>query len=193
MITENTTIRTTDLYLRKAIYKAHKGKCFYTGEHLDFNLIEIDHIIPKYEGGTNTILNYVLTSRKINGRKSKKYEKEICDKLQLLNKLLFVPSVIKEYNNICYENKILKIHNNINRKNELLEKAGFYNIIEKVVFLRKQANFSQQFMAEWLNVDRRKIIELEYGNCTIELLLLYAEKLDYPIFIQNEKRTQSFF
>jgi len=66
-------------------------------------------------------------------------------------------------------------------------------LVQDLVQIRKQANFSQQFMADWLNVDRRKIIELEDCNCTIELLLLYAEKLDYPISIHNDTRRENFF
>ncbi len=42
-------------------------------------------------------------------------------------------------------------------------------------------------MAEWLNVDRRKIIELEQGNGGVGLLLNYADKLDIETKFEFKK------
>ena len=56
-------------------------------------------------------------------------------------------------------------------------------IVTKLIELRKQANFSQQFIAEWLGVSRKKLSEFENGNFDFELMKLYAEKLDLIITI----------
>jgi DNA-binding XRE family transcriptional regulator len=53
--------------------------------------------------------------------------------------------------------------------------------VQQLINIRKEAGFSQQFIADWLNVDRRKIISLENGAIDIELLCIYAEKLDIQI------------
>ena len=59
---------------------------------------------------------------------------------------------------------------------------SFNAIVQKIVYIRKQAGFSQYFMADWLEVDRRKIIALEAGeNLDIELLFNYAKMLDIDI------------
>ncbi len=58
----------------------------------------------------------------------------------------------------------------------------FKSIVQNLVQARKQAGFTQQFIAEWLEVDRRKIIALENGT-NFDLLLLnnYADKLSMEL------------
>ena len=52
--------------LRDFIFSRSKGKCFYCDEKAE----EIDHIIPKSNGGTNSIYNLVASCRSCNERKS---------------------------------------------------------------------------------------------------------------------------
>jgi len=48
--------------------------------------------------------------------------------------------------------------------------------------IRKEINHSQSDMAEWLNVDRRKIIAFEsLKKVDLELLLNYANKLSVEV------------
>ncbi len=54
--------------------------------------------------------------------------------------------------------------------------------VQQLVDIRKEAGFSQEFIAEWLGVDRRKIMALESGSLDIELICLYADKLDVDIY-----------
>ncbi len=54
--------------------------------------------------------------------------------------------------------------------------------VHQLIAIRKESGFSQDFIAQWLDVDRRKIIALESGNLDIELLCHYADKLDVDIY-----------
>lgn len=57
-------ISISDLKLRKAIYEAFEGRCFYTGQPVSFEKMCIDHVVPKSKGGENNIYlalkNHVL-------------------------------------------------------------------------------------------------------------------------------------
>lgn len=57
-----------------------------------------------------------------------------------------------------------------------------YNeIVTKLIQIRKEAKFTQEFMAEWLNVSRKKINEFENGAIDFELMINYADKLSVEI------------
>lgn len=67
-------------------------------------------------------------------------------------------------------------------QNNSTEFKKVYNeILTECISRRKQAGLSQDFMASWLNVDRRKIIEFEKGNGGVGLLLNYSDKLDIKV------------
>jgi DNA-binding XRE family transcriptional regulator len=66
-------------------------------------------------------------------------------------------------------------------------KKVYNEILKEIIERRKSAGFSQQFMAEWLNVDRRKIIELEKGKVSLGLLINYAERLDVDVKLNYDK------
>lgn len=59
-------------YLRRALYKAFNGRCFYTGQQLKFKEMHIDHILPRSKGGSDCIANYVISSPSFNKRKKDK-------------------------------------------------------------------------------------------------------------------------
>ena len=76
-------------------------------------------------------------------------------------------------NKVVMKNKVQEsVQNNVsdfkNMYNELLKL-----VIEK----RKEAKLSKEFIADWLHVDRRKIMNLEKGKIDVILLLEYADKL----------------
>ena len=52
--------------LRSFIFSRSNGKCFYCGAKAD----EIDHVIPRSNGGTNSTYNLVATCRSCNEKKS---------------------------------------------------------------------------------------------------------------------------
>jgi len=55
------------------LLKAQKGVCIYTGEALSTTSLdsyEVDHIVPRSKGGSDSKFNYILTSRKSNSEKA---------------------------------------------------------------------------------------------------------------------------
>lgn len=59
-------------------------------------------------------------------------------------------------------------------------------IVSQLIKIRKDANFSQDFIASWLGVSRKKINEFENGNFDFDLMLKYADKLTVTINITYE-------
>jgi CRISPR-associated endonuclease Csn1 len=58
--------------LKMELYKAQGGICLYTGEALSVTSLDeyvIDHIVPRAKGGPDSVLNYVLTTRRANDDK----------------------------------------------------------------------------------------------------------------------------
>jgi DNA-binding XRE family transcriptional regulator len=54
--------------------------------------------------------------------------------------------------------------------------------VQEIVHNRKQSNTTQHDCAEWVGVERRKIIDFETGNkINIELLFILADKFDVQI------------
>ena len=64
----------------------------------------------------------------------------------------------------------------------------YKKIVQELVQIRKSINETQESMADWLGVDRRKIIALENGEINISLLLMYADKLSIDINLKYEVR-----
>jgi hypothetical protein len=82
--------------LRKAMYKIHKGKCFYSGRELPENKFHIDHIVPVSKGGKNCISNYVLCDPYLNSKKRDLMTDEFLKVAIAYNKLVFQDLVLKE-------------------------------------------------------------------------------------------------
>jgi hypothetical protein len=89
-----TPIPTINPLLRQAIYQAFDGKCFYTGQKVDFLDMHIDHVLPKSKGGQNCIANYVLTSSYINEKKNGKLDELLVERMLYINKLVFAPKTL---------------------------------------------------------------------------------------------------
>lgn len=60
-------------------------------------------------------------------------------------------------------------------------KKVYSEILRECILRRKSAGVSIEFLAEWLGVDRRKIMDLEKGKIRVGLLLRYADRLDIEI------------
>jgi DNA-binding XRE family transcriptional regulator len=60
-------------------------------------------------------------------------------------------------------------------------KEQYLKIVQELVQIRKSIPMTQAELADWLKVDRRKIIDLENGNINISLLLTYADKLSVDV------------
>jgi len=61
-------------------------------------------------------------------------------------------------------------------------KKVYKELVKQLVTIRNQADLTQASMAEWLGVDRRKIIQFEgIKKVNLELLLLYGDKLSVDV------------
>ena len=61
-------------------------------------------------------------------------------------------------------------------------KTAYRELVPKLVQIRKQSGTNIEQMAEWLNVDRRKIMQFEsLKKVNLELLLLYGHKLSVDV------------
>jgi len=55
------------LHKREKVYRKYKGKCAYCGANIEFRKeFEIDHLIPKSQGGTNDIDNLMPACERCN-------------------------------------------------------------------------------------------------------------------------------
>ena len=61
-------------------------------------------------------------------------------------------------------------------------KTEYRKIVHELIKIRNQADLTQASMADWLGVDRRKIIQFEgMKKVNLELLLLYGDKLSVDV------------
>lgn len=100
-----TEIPLSDINLRKAVYEAHEGKCFYTGRFVLLDNAHVDHIYPKSLGGANCLANYVLTEKVINIKKSDAIESTLIERMQYINVVAFAPIALSLYQK--YSKKVL--------------------------------------------------------------------------------------
>lgn len=58
---------------------------------------------------------------------------------------------------------------------------NYQSVVTKLIQERKESKFSQEFMAEWLGVSRKKLNEFENGKIDFFLMCHYADKLSIDI------------
>jgi 5-methylcytosine-specific restriction endonuclease McrA len=66
---------------KESIWIRDRGVCQYSGKNLKKSEGNIDHVIPKSKGGTDTWDNMVLSSRDLNLKKGNKLNEEVGIKL----------------------------------------------------------------------------------------------------------------
>jgi DNA-binding XRE family transcriptional regulator len=75
--------------------------------------------------------------------------------------------------------------NQLIENNNVTEQLHIYTqineVVTKLIQIRKDAKFSQEFMADWLKVSRKKINEFENGSFDFELMVNYADKLSVEL------------
>ena len=61
-------------------------------------------------------------------------------------------------------------------------KKVYKEIVNELIKVRNSANITQQFLADWLEIDRRKIIAFEsLKKVDLETMLKYADKLSVDV------------
>ena len=91
----NLKVNPSDPIIRKAIYVAYNGQCFYTGCKVTLEDMYIDHINPKANGGTDTLDNLVLCCGRINLAKKDKTIPPFAEVVTEIVKIIFLPKVLK--------------------------------------------------------------------------------------------------
>lgn len=80
--------------------------------------------------------------------------------------------------------------NQINTESNVTNKLQIYKdcnyIVTRLIEIRTSAGFTQQFMADWLDVSRKKINEFEQGKFDFDLMVSYADKLSVDIKLKIE-------
>ncbi len=90
---ESANYKTSSSVLRKAIYKAFNGKCFYTGTDISINDMHIDHVLPVSKGGPDNYYNYVPTTQRINGKKTNHFDEKSAVAILSLIRTAYVDKV----------------------------------------------------------------------------------------------------
>ncbi len=79
---------------------------------------------------------------------------------------------------------VLIINQQLMNKNVTESVQGLQNyqsIVSILIQERKESKFSQEFMADWLGVSRKKLNEFEQGKIDFFLMCHYADKLSIDI------------
>ena len=58
---------------------------------------------------------------------------------------------------------------------------NYQSVVAKLIQERKESKFSQEFMADWIGVSRKKLNEFERGKIDFFLMCHYADKLSIEI------------
>lgn len=171
MITADTEIHTNDIFLRKAIYIVHKGRCFYSGRDVSLDDMHIDHIQPRKLGGGNNINNYVLCCQELNLSKSASFSVDFLDVVTAFNKLVYVDKVVELYNELKFNNLHFKDYIEINeycKKHKIIHKGRFIQRAKNKLKVIRQPVLNQTrnrmyFKADDLDVIKKYYID-KYGD-----------------------------
>lgn len=102
-------VSTGDIFLRKALYEAHEGRCFYTGQFIPLDELEVDHIIPVSKGGLDCFVNYAPTTHFMNMKKLDNYDPLLCERMIYINTIVFAPKVLDLYSKLVLSGKARRI------------------------------------------------------------------------------------
>jgi hypothetical protein len=127
-------VSTSNEKLRRAIYVAFEGACFYSGRPIKFDEMHIDHIKPLAKGGQNCIANYVACCQQINFGKQGRSLGETEAVVQGIVNLIYAPRVVSALKDLlCSTDGMIQINDFLRSKLiQPLTPAGF-NFRDKVV------------------------------------------------------------
>lgn len=172
--------------LRKAIYEAYEGKCFYTGQPVAWGDMAIDHVIPKCEGGKDTIYNYVLTSRRLNSQKSARLDRDRVEAVLYIVRLVYARKVLS----------YLKRHGNSKARQDKRDKKQAQNKWTYDLFKAIGELFYSVLLENGktsvLHIHKAQKASLETFGVSlpfyVETFLPYDPNLDYCGFRKTEKK-----
>lgn len=184
LVSKDSYIKTSNLKLRKAMFQAFNGKCFYSGAELDD--FEIDHIVPKSKGGLDCISNYLICRKDLNRSKYNNFDENITN-------------IILNAVNLIYSDKVVKILNSKIKK-ESKHKISLQDKINQLGEARKlnceqvQEKTKQKLNAIIENWDFEKLGKITQISIVKNhpISKKTVEKY-YKIFIEYIKITNSKF
>jgi hypothetical protein len=80
-----------DPLVRKAIYYAFGGACFWSGREIPFDQMTLDHVVPKTQGGPDNFYNLVLSCRQVNRQKGERLDAVALAPVLYLLKCIYGP------------------------------------------------------------------------------------------------------
>jgi len=128
-----------DSDLRKAIFKAFNGKCFYTGQVIDESDMVIDHVVPKNRGGEDSVFNYVLTTRLLNANKTDTLDEDKVKPLLYLVETIYAPKVIK----ILHKKIEMKRKKLISDKKNIEKEKNKAYMPRKIIYIQNEEVWSK--------------------------------------------------
>ncbi len=93
------SVSLSDPAVRQAIYEAHRGVDFYTGQPLSVEEMRLDHVFPRSQGGPDSLYNLVPTCARVNGEKAAKVDPSTIGGVLYLVRTIYAPAIIDRLQN----------------------------------------------------------------------------------------------
>jgi len=84
--------------LKRSLWEAHDGLCFYTGIPITMFDMHIDHIQPLSKDGSDELNNLVPCSTRAKRQKANMFNENITNQMIMFNSLVYTPKVEKLLN-----------------------------------------------------------------------------------------------
>lgn len=147
--------------LKRSLWEAHSGLCFYTGIPITMFDMEVDYIYPLSKGGGDELENLVPCSTRANLQKSNIYNENITKQIMMFNALVYTPKVqklfsiykmqttvlpdkysIEGYKNIFLKTPIIIDKEFINEDGKIYRYDGLHLPVDAKVFVRKSISIN---------------------------------------------------
>lgn len=100
--------------IREMVYKKYDGHCAYCGQKISLSEMQVDHFIPFYKDGEETIDNYMPACRQCNYYKATFTLEGFRDNLELiphrLHNQMFIFRIAEKYGILSTERKPIKFY-----------------------------------------------------------------------------------
>ncbi len=100
--------------VREAVYRKYGGRCAYCGEKIDIKDMQVDHLIPFYKDGEESIDNYMPACRQCNFYKSTFTLEGFRRNLELiphrLHEQMFIFRLAEKYGRLTTERVAIKFY-----------------------------------------------------------------------------------
>lgn len=182
--------------VRKAVYKAFKGQCFFTGRPVSEEDMVIDHLIPKSKGGPDSFENYVLTFKDLNLGKSNKHDDKL-KRMRWIVQKVYAPRARQLYAELSSSAEIT-VENDYNENNKIIlkqfktrikEPQGLQKIQTKDLFWADDGKI--EIFSASKSINNKNIHELLKGLETYtNVALRHGSDYCIDVWLTNELKIQ---